>query len=67
MVPFAPTTLTAELGRGPDKTVTYAALDGEKTKANLYQHRWNTEDPDTACEEPGIRGLAPNEYRMDRT
>ncbi|MFM9608723.1 alpha/beta hydrolase [Streptomyces sp. V2] len=34
--PFAPTTLTAELGRGPDKTVTYATLDGEKMKADLY-------------------------------
>ncbi len=36
VVPFAPTTLTAELGRSPDKTATYATLDGEKTKANLY-------------------------------
>ncbi|WP_234379892.1 alpha/beta hydrolase [Streptomyces caniscabiei] len=35
--PFTPPTfLTSELGRGPDKTVTYATLDGEKMRADLY-------------------------------
>lgn len=122
--PFAPPTFASALGRGPDKTVTYATLGGEKMKADLYlpdnaaaasaaplvvsihgggfiqgsrgrtpytswladhgyavldvdyrlsnasQHHWNTAgtppSADTACEEPGIRGLAPNEYGMDR-
>nr|WP_119590356.1 alpha/beta hydrolase [Streptomyces scabiei] len=35
-IPFAPTTFTAELGRGPDRTVTYATLDGERMEADLY-------------------------------
>ena len=34
--PFAPPTFASALGRGPDKTVTYATLGGEKMKADLY-------------------------------
>jgi acetyl esterase/lipase len=33
---FSPATPTASLGRGPDKTVTYATLGGEQMKADLY-------------------------------
>ncbi|MFI6549385.1 alpha/beta hydrolase [Streptomyces prunicolor] len=33
---FSPSTPTVSLGRGPDRTVTYATLDGKPMKADLY-------------------------------